>query len=74
MCRHYQCFLDHQHIEEAKEALGSLDGAWHWKEAPDHIYPSIWTDDEGTCLDEMDTELWRIVLNLFCNIREGAFW
>ena len=56
-------------MEEARTALGNLDRVWHWQEAPDHLYPSIWTDDEGKCLDEMDTALWQVVLNMICNQR-----
>ena len=68
-CRHYQCFLDHNHLEEAKEELGGLGGAWHWPGLPDHIYPSLWTDDEVTCHDGMDKALWQIILNMLCNPR-----
>lgn len=67
--RHYQCFLDHNHVEEAKALLGNLEGIWHWQEAAGHLYPTIWTDEDGNCTDEMDAMLWQVVLNLICNRR-----
>lgn len=59
-------------MEKAAQHLGSLDGVWHWKEAPEHLYPLIWTDDDATCSDEMNETLWQIVLNLVCNQRSEA--
>jgi len=67
--RHYQCFLDPAHLEEARWTHGSLAGSWHWSSAPDHILPSVWVDEEGGCADEMDATLWQLILNLICNRR-----
>ena len=66
---HFQCFLDPNHNQEARRELGSLKAAWHWPELPGHIYPSVWTDSEGKCDDEMNRNIWQMLFNILCNKR-----